>query len=139
MAVGVVSDGAAIPKARTELDGLKVLVVEDEMLIACEMEATLEDLGCEVVGPFARISHALEALEAITVDAAVLDVNVRGEMIFPVAEKLKALGVPMVFCTGYADLPDVPEPLQNQVRLSKPCAAASIEAALRAEMQKRRP
>ena len=120
----------------TDLDGLNILVVEDEMLIACELEATLEELGCKVVGPFARVGHALEALEGAQVDAAVLDVNVRGEMIFPVAEKLKALGVPMVFCTGYADLPNIPEPLQDQVRLSKPCAAASVEAALRAQVAK---
>ncbi len=134
--MGVSSESAAVPQAMAELDGLKVLVVEDEMLIACEMEATLEDLGCEVVGPFARVGHALEALQDTKVDAAVLDVNVRGEMIFPVAEKLKALGVPMVFCTGYADLPDIPEPLQDQVRLSKPCAASSVEAALRAQVAK---
>ena len=120
----------------TDLRGLKVLVVEDEMLIAAEMEATLEDLGCEVVGPFARVGPALQALETTRVDAAVLDVNVRGEMIFPVAERLRADGVPMVFCTGYADLPNIPEPLQGKARLSKPCASASVEAALRAEMAK---
>ncbi len=120
----------------TQLEGLKVLVVEDEMLIAAEMEATLEDLGCQVVGPFSRVTQALEALESAEVDAAVLDVNVRGEMIFPVAEKLRGMGVPMVFCTGYADLPNIPEPLQDQVRLSKPCSAASVEAALRAQVAK---
>ena len=122
----------------TDLKGLRVLVVEDEMLVAAEMEATLEDFGCEVVGPFARIGQALDALEDTLVDAAVLDVNVRGEMIFPVAEALKARGVPMVFCTGYADLPDIPEPLRDKVRLSKPCAAASVEAALRAQVAKAR-
>jgi DNA-binding NtrC family response regulator len=120
----------------TQLQGLRVLVVEDEMLIAAEMEATLEDLGCLVVGPFARVGEALDALEDTTVDAAVLDVNVRGEMIFPVAERLTARGVPMVFCTGYADLQTLPEPLQGQVRLSKPCAASSVEAALRAQVAK---
>jgi DNA-binding NtrC family response regulator len=120
----------------TQLDGLRVLVVEDEMLIAAEMEATLEDLGCQVVGPYGRIGEALDALHDTAVDAAVLDVNVRGEMIFPVAEKLKERGVPMVFCTGYADLPTFPEPLREQARLSKPCAASSVEAALRAEVAK---
>lgn len=120
----------------TQLHGLRVLVVEDEMLIAAEMEATLEDLGCRVVGPFGRVSQALDALDGAQVDAAVLDVNVRGEMIFPVAARLKAQGVPMVFCTGYADLPDFPEPLREQARLSKPCTAANVEAALRAEVAK---
>jgi CheY-like chemotaxis protein len=120
----------------TELQGLRILLVEDEVLIAAEMEATLEDLGCRVVGPFSRVGQALDALEGEEVDAAVLDVNVRGEMIFPVAEKLRARGVPIVFCTGYADLPDIPEPLQGQTRLSKPCAAKSVEAALRAQVAK---
>ena len=106
------------------------------MLIAAELEATLEDLGCQVVGPFARIGQALAELDGIELDVAVLDVNVRGEMIFPVAEALKARGVPMVFCTGYADLPDIPEPLRDKVRLSKPCAAANVEAALRAQVAK---
>ena len=136
--VGVGVEGTVIPQAMVALVGLRVLVVEDEMLIACEMEATLEDLGCQVIGPFARIGYALDALDSTTVDAAVLDVNVRGEMIFPVADRLKALGVPMVFCTGYADLPNIPGPLQDQVRISKPCAAASVEAALRAQLAKRR-
>jgi DNA-binding NtrC family response regulator len=128
--------GGAADTQMAELDGLKVLVVEDEMLIAAEMEATLEDLGCQVVGPFGRVDQALEALEDAEVDAAVLDVNVRGEMIFPVAEKLQALGVPMVFCTGYADLPNLPEPLRNQVRISKPCSATNVEKALRAQVAK---
>ena len=118
----------------TDLAGLRVLVVEDEMLIAAEMEATLEDLGCEVVGPYGRIDQALEAVKTMTVDAAILDVNVRGEMVFPVAEALRVQGVPMVFCTGYADLQTIPEPLQGQVRLSKPCAAATVEKALRQQV-----
>ena len=120
----------------TQLEGLKVLVVEDELLIAAEMEAMLEDLGCQVLGPFSRVGHALDALDALDIDAALLDVNVRGEMIFPVAEKLRARGVPIVFCTGYADLPNIPEPLRGHVRLSKPCAATSVEAALRAQLAK---
>lgn len=122
----------------TGLQGLRVLVVEDEMLIAAELEATLEDLGCHVVGPFARVAQALTALDAdgLELDAAVLDVNVRGEMIFPVAEALKARGVPMVFCTGYADLPNLPEPLHGHVRLSKPCSAASLATALEAQVGK---
>ena len=120
----------------TALQGLRVLVVEDEMLIAAELEATLEDLGCRVLGPFARVAHALAALEGLELDAAVLDVNVRGEMIFPVVEALKMRSVPMVFCTGYADLPSLPEPLHDQVRLSKPCSASSLASALEAKVAK---
>ena len=120
----------------SDLNGLKVLVVEDEVLIAAEMEAMLEDLGCRVVGPFGRIAQALDALAEAEVDFAVLDVNVRGEMIYPLAETLQARGVPMVFCTGYADLAVIPEPLRDRVQLSKPCTAASVEAALRAEVAK---
>ena len=63
----------------TDLNGLKVLLVEDEMLIAAEMEATLEDLGCEVVGPFARVGQAREALAHTPVAAPGRDGDERGE------------------------------------------------------------
>ena len=135
MGGGESSKGAAIPHMM-QLAGLNILVVEDELLIAVEMEAMLEDLGCHVLGPFSRVMEALDALDALQVDAAVLDVNVRGEMIFPVADRLRARGVPMVFCTGYADLPDILDPLEGSVRLSKPCTGSHVEAALRAELEK---
>lgn len=94
-----VSGPAAQPETR--LDGLRVLVVEDEAMVAMMIEDILVDLGCVVVGPVAGVSAALQLLEAEPVDAAVLDVNLSGEKVFPVADRLAAGGVPFLFSTGY--------------------------------------
>lgn len=96
------------------LEGLRVLVVEDEMLVAMAIEEMLERFGCTVVGVEARVRRALEFASRESVDAAVLDVNLAGEKVFPVAEALARRGVPFVFSTGYgaagvdADFPGAP-------------------------------
>ena len=82
--------------------GLRVLVVEDEMLIAMELSQALGALGWEVIGPAATVYEALSLIEATAdLDAAILDVNLAGKLAYPVAERLQTLGVPFVFCTGY--------------------------------------
>jgi len=92
------------------LDGRRVLVVEDEPLVALDIATTLEDAGCEVVGPAATLQEALDLAEAQTVDAAVLDGNLRGESSHPVAALLFARSVPVIYVTGYSSLPSgVPE------------------------------
>lgn len=83
-----------------ELEGLKILVVEDEAPIALLLEDILNDFGCEVT-PVARIKHALKAIESDRFDAAILDVNVSGEQVYPVARALEAKGIPFLFSTGY--------------------------------------
>ena len=83
------------------LTGKRVLVVEDEYLIALEVENALLDAGCVVVGPFASVRDALDALKVEKVDAALLDVNVGIEMVFPVAHLLEKAGTPFLFVTGY--------------------------------------
>lgn len=83
------------------LAGRRVLVVEDEMLVALLVEDMLTDAGCIVIGPFARVADALAAAKAQLVDLAVLDVNVAGEKVFPVAHALEERGVPFLFVTGY--------------------------------------
>lgn len=84
-----------------DLAGKRVLVVEDEMLVARLVEDILEELGCVVVGPFARVPAALEAAKAETFDLALLDVNVANEEVFPVAYELEQRGLPFLFLTGY--------------------------------------
>jgi len=84
-----------------ELQGLRVLVVEDEFLIAMDIEAMLRELACEVVGPIGDLASALRAAQAETPDLALLDVNLGGEPVTTVAEALVARAVPIVFCTGY--------------------------------------
>ena len=92
------------------VEGLSVLVVEDEALVLMNLEDMLQELGCRVVGPFMRVGPALEFLagEGAELDVAILDVNVAGEMIFPFARRLAERNIPIVFATGYgrSGLPD---------------------------------
>ncbi|MGH6986995.1 MAG: response regulator [Caulobacteraceae bacterium] len=82
----------------------RVLVVEDEALIALLLEDMLGDLGCAVVGPAHGLAEGLEFARTIEdFDAAVLDVNLAGQPVFAIADELRAKGVPMIFSTGYGD------------------------------------
>uniref|UniRef100_B0T248 histidine kinase n=1 Tax=Caulobacter sp. (strain K31) TaxID=366602 RepID=B0T248_CAUSK len=85
-----------------DIAGLRVLIVEDSLLLAMELEAGLEDSGVEVVGCAAELSEALQMLE-LSFDAAVLDADLNGQSVAPVAEILRREGRPFVFATGYAD------------------------------------
>ena len=87
----------------TSLRGRRILLVEDELLIAMLIEASLEDEGCVVVGPFGRLSDAMTAAESEALDGALMDVNLAGERIFPAAERLSARRVPFVLLSGYGD------------------------------------
>lgn len=86
------------------LKGKRILVVEDEALIAVMVEDMLMEMGAVVIGPAATIESALELARREELDAAVLDVNVRGERIDPVAEALMARGIPVLFATGYGEV-----------------------------------
>jgi two-component sensor histidine kinase/DNA-binding response OmpR family regulator len=79
----------------------RILLVEDETLIAMMMEGLLRELDLEVIGPFGTVDEALEAITRDTVDAALLDINLGGEMAYPIAQLLQAKNVPFVFMTGY--------------------------------------
>jgi DNA-binding NtrC family response regulator len=76
-------------------------MVEDEMIVAWLLEDMLTDLGCAVIGPAGSVKQALAMIEAEAIDVAVLDVNLNGEMSYPIADALAAGGVPFVFVTGY--------------------------------------
>lgn len=91
-----------------ELAGRRVLVVEDEALVAVMVADMLEELGVVVVGPAGTLEEGLALAQHETLDAAVLDVNLRGERIDPVAEVLAARGIGFVFATGYGEAPKGP-------------------------------
>jgi len=80
---------------------LRILVVEDEFLIAQDIRRVLRAEGYEVVGPIAGLDAALSVAARDDLDGAVLDLNLRGELVFPLAEQLQARGVPILFTTGY--------------------------------------
>jgi PAS domain S-box-containing protein len=93
-------DGKA-DRGRT-MAGMRVLLVEDEMLIAMEVAAALTELGLQVIGPAATVEEAMSLIDKTPdLDVAILDVNLAGRLAYPVAERLRKLGVPFVFCTGY--------------------------------------
>ena len=86
-----------------KLDGLRVLVVEDEMMVSMLIEDMLTDLGCTIVGPASRLEEAMQLARDSELDCAVLDVNLGGQPIFPVADLLREKGAPFAFATGYGD------------------------------------
>ena len=103
------------------LQGLRVSVVEDETMVAILLEDMLVDLGCEVLWTAHRVTKALDLVAGSAPDAAILDVNIAGDMVYPVAEALAARGIPFVFTTGYGargvadhwrDRPIVQKPFQ---------------------------
>ncbi|WP_053185120.1 response regulator [Pseudomonas thivervalensis] len=83
------------------LAGIRVLVVEDEGAIALLIEEMLEEFGCEVVASVARLATACEVAGSVQVDLAILDVNLAGERVFPVADILRGRQIPFLFSTGY--------------------------------------
>jgi DNA-binding NtrC family response regulator len=85
----------------TALVGRRILLVEDELLVAMLLESILEEHNCTTVGPYADLSSALAAAQREAVDAAVLDINLAGQMVFPVAEALAERGVPFLLLSGY--------------------------------------
>ena len=113
-----------------ELQGRRVLVVEDESLVAMLLETILEDMGCTPVGPASNIDEG-EALarDEAAFDAALLDVNVAGRQVFPVAAALKARGVPFVFSTGYGE-GGLPDEWRGNPTIQKPFTEAAIRDAL---------
>jgi chemotaxis family two-component system sensor kinase Cph1 len=97
----------------------RVLLVEDQMIVAIEVEDMLREFGCIVVGPVGTLKRALRLAQKERLDAAILDVSVDGETIFPVAEELQKRHVPFLFATGYAEH-TLPEKWQGLPRLGKP-------------------
>ena len=121
------------PHRRTVLQGQRVLVVEDEALIAMLVAEGLSDAGAEVVGPAFSVNKALGLIECAASDgglsAAVLDINLGGAAVSPVADRLAALGVPFVYATGYGEDCDRGEHAAAPV-LTKPFAPDVLVAAV---------
>ena len=111
------------------LKGVRVLVVEDEYLVAVLIEQILESAGCVVMGPIPRVPEALDAVDNDNYDAAVLDVNLAGERINPVADALSERNVPFLFVTGYG-ASALPSEYAERPRLCKPFRMAELLGAL---------
>ena len=113
-----------------DLRGARVLIVEDAVLLALELETGLSDAGAEIVGPAYELEEALALLDR-EIDAAVLDANLNGHSVTPVAEALAARGVPFVFATGYGDAGGAPSGFDVPI-IRKPYDVTQVAAAVAA-------
>jgi CheY-like chemotaxis protein len=123
--------GPARGKEPEGLTGRRILVIEDSPVVGPFTVDILADLGCEVVGPAPNMAAARELADAAAFDAALMDVHIRGERVFPLCEMLDAKGVPFVLTSGYADW-HMPEKWSDRPRLQKPYTVEQVEKALSA-------
>lgn len=119
-----------VAQLNKDLVGLRILVVEDEGIVAMLVEDMLAELGCEVVGSVATLQKAIEAATNESFDFAMLDVNLDGQPVFPVAKILKSRQLPFLFSTGYGRV-GIPSIFQDREVLSKPFAKEVLETTLR--------
>jgi DNA-binding response OmpR family regulator len=124
--VAAAATGAA--DRASSLQGAKVLIVEDAVLLALELETGLSDAGAEVIGPAYELEEAMALLDR-PIDAAVLDANLNGRSVTPVAEALAARHVPFVFATGYGEAGGAPGGFDAPV-IRKPYDVTQVAAAV---------
>lgn len=103
-------------------NGRRVLVVEDDFLVSLATTDLLESFGCEIVGPAASLAVAVQLAQSEALDAAVLDINIAGEMIWPAAAELQLRGVPFLFVSALTPLMIFPALFAAAPRLDKPLA-----------------
>jgi DNA-binding NtrC family response regulator len=102
------------------LAGCRILVAEDEALIAIELQRILEDFGCEVIGPLSSVDEVLRNAERGNFDGALLDVNLRGRQIFEILPELDKLGLKLIITSGYNDVTLFPAAFRSLPRIAKP-------------------
>jgi DNA-binding response OmpR family regulator len=106
------------------LQGARVLVVEDEAMLSLSLEDMLRDLGCVVVGTAAKLDDAMTMARTSEFDVALLDVNINGKRVDPVAEAIRQRGMPVIFVTGYG------KTAASGLVLEKPHTSADLERTL---------
>lgn len=112
-------------RTASSLKNKAILLVEDDYFLMSAMMRSLEAEGVEIIGPAPTVEHALTLATTSRLDAAVLDINLQGEMAFPVADALRDRQVPFLFTTGYDDAV-IPAHLNNVVRCEKPARPEDI-------------
>lgn len=118
--------------ASHHLRGLRVLIAEDNWLIAESLEQILVVLGCSVVGPIAELDEVMNAIRADGVDAALLDIELGEASVLPAASELAARGIPFILTTGRSSLAGLPTPMAEAPHLVKPYDAEGLEAMMTA-------
>ena len=113
----------------TGSEGRRLLVVEDEPMLAIELVELLQEFGCVVVGPVSSVAKALQLARGKSFDAAVLDIVICGGEVYPVADLLDARGIPFVLASGYSEW-SLPERHRHHPRLLKPFTRRNLKDAL---------
>ena len=113
------------------LAGKRVLIVEDEALVAMLVEEYLEEFGCEIAGMASRLDEAVQKAITLAIDVAVLDVNLAGKLSYPIAEVLMSRNIPFIFATGYGNTA-LPAALVAAPVLPKPFERGRLAEALHA-------
>jgi DNA-binding response OmpR family regulator len=103
----------------------RVLIVEDEFIIADLMKDIIEECGCEVVGPFGTLPEAMQACQSTDADAAIVDLVLHGEYAYPIADVLSRRGIPFGFATG-GETAAAESPWEQQPFLGKPFAVEEV-------------
>jgi CheY-like chemotaxis protein len=117
------------------LQGIRVLLVEDEALISMMVEEFLADLGCEVVASVARLEEGVREASTRSIDLAVLDINLDGRLSYPIADVLMARRIPFLFATGYGTS-GLPQAFGQVPVVTKPFGLPQFEAALGLALQR---
>jgi DNA-binding response OmpR family regulator len=128
---------AQIPKNQAPPQRLRVLVVEDEMLLAMVMEDTLLDFGCDVVGPVARVADGVRIANSERLDGAILDINLAGATVYPIARELAQRNIPFMFVSGYGE-DNLPQEWRNRPRLQKPVDPRDLTQRMESAFRKAR-
>ena len=123
---------------RRDASGLRVLVIEDEIMVALLLEEVLADLGHAVIGPISRLDKAMDVARQEAIDAAILDINLNGSEIYPVADALAARDIPFAFCSGYGR-PALPAAYRDRPILRKPFRRQQLQELLTALDRARQP
>ncbi len=120
-----------MPDGGQDLHGLRILLAEDNFLVAEHMRELLSQRGCDVVGPVSRVAQGLGLVAARDLDGAVLDINLGAEDCFPIAAALQERRVRFLFLTGYSNRLSIPATFADAPMLSKPVDGARLVSTVR--------
>jgi CheY-like chemotaxis protein len=110
---------------KSAIAGKRILLLEDEAILGLEISEILSSAGAHVIGPFGSLTEGTRAARRESIDVAVLDMNLNGQMVYPVAEELQQRKIPVLFLTGY-DVPDMPKSLHKVPHVLKPVDPAQL-------------
>jgi DNA-binding response OmpR family regulator len=108
---------------------LRILIVEDEYYLAEDLAHCLRQEGAQVIGPVGTLAEAADLVEREQFDCAILDMNLRGDMAFPIADQLREAGIPFLIATGYNSA-SLPERFNSVRRVEKPFNPTEVTAAI---------